>query len=171
MRGDPSGAASKGITIARVRALTGDTPIQPGPPSCNDQAMLSLLVKVAANAVALWVATVIVPKVSVQGGTKQEQVIALLVVGAALALVNAFVKPVIKALTGCFYLLTLGLMALIVNAAMLRLAGWLAGKFGAHFSSGPFLWSTVLAALVVALVSMIVSRLLGEDSKRAPRRS
>ena len=53
--------------------------------------------------------------------------------------------------------------ALIVNAAMLELAGWIAGTVGVDFDSGPFFWSTVLAALVVTLVAMAVSRLLGED--------
>jgi putative membrane protein len=102
--------------------------------------------------------------VSIQGGTAGESVVSLLVVGAALAVVNAVVKPLVKALTGCLYLLTLGLMALVVNAAMLKLAGWIAGKVGVHFDSGPFIWSTVLAAIVVTLVAMAVSRLFGEGS-------
>jgi putative membrane protein len=132
--------------------------------------MLSLLANVLANAVAIWVATVIVPKVSIQGGTPTESLISLLVVGAALALVNTVVKPLLKALTGCLYLLTLGLMALVVNAAMLRLAGWLAGKLGVHFYSGPFLWSTILAALVVAIVSTVVNGLLDSDGRGNRRR-
>jgi putative membrane protein len=125
--------------------------------------MFRLLASVVANAVAIWVATLIVPDVSVQGGTLAESAISLLVVGAALALVNAILKPVVKALTGCLYLLTLGLMALVVNAVMLRVAGWLAGQVGVHFDAGPFFWSTILAAVVVTLVAMAVNRLL-EDS-------
>jgi putative membrane protein len=121
--------------------------------------MVRLLVNVVANAVAIWVATVIVPKVSVHGGTGTETAVSLLVLGAALALVNAVVKPLVKALTGCLYLLTLGLIGLIVNAVMLRLAGWLAGKLNVHFDSGPFFWSTVLAAVVVTLVSLLVGQL------------
>jgi len=134
--------------------------------------MFSLLANVVANAVAIWVATLIVPDVSIKGGTTAESVVALLVVGAALAVVNAVIKPFVKVLTGCLYLITLGLMALVVNAAMLKLAGWLAGKVGVHFDSGPFLWSTVLAAVVVTLVAMAVNRVFfdqDDDRRQAAR--
>ena len=125
--------------------------------------MLGLLANVVVNAVAIWVATLIVPKVSISGGTLSESVISLLVVGAALAVVNAVLKPLVKALTGCLYLLTLGLMALVVNALMLKAAGWLAGVVSVHFDPGPFIWSTILAALVVTLVSIPLNRLLDTD--------
>ena len=123
--------------------------------------MFRFLTHVVANAIAIWVATLIVPHDTVQGGSLGETIASLLVVGAALAVVNAIIKPVVKVLTGCLYLLTLGLMALVVNAFMLRLAGWLAGKVHVHFDSGPF-WSTVLAAIVVTLVAVAVGRALGE---------
>lgn len=126
--------------------------------------MFSLLANVVANAVAVWVATKIVPDVSIDGGTTTSKAaVALLVVGAALAVVNAVIKPFVKFLTGCLYLLTLGLMALVVNAAMLRVAGWLAGKAGVHFETGPFVWSTIAAAVVVTLVSMAVNLVLDGD--------
>lgn len=127
--------------------------------------MYRLLANVVVNAVAIWVATLIVPKVTIDGGTVPESIVALLVVGAALAIVNAIVKPLVKVLTGCLYLLTLGLMALIVNALMLKVAGWLAGKVDVHFDPGPFFWSTILAAVVVTLVSIPLGRLL-EPSER-----
>jgi putative membrane protein len=129
--------------------------------------MFSFLANIVANAVAIWVATLIVPDVSIQGDTAGESVIALLVVGAALAVVNAVIKPLVKVLTGCLYLITLGLMALVVNAAMLKVAGWLAGKVGVAFETGPFLWSTVLAALVVTLVAMAVNKAFFDESDRA----
>lgn len=127
--------------------------------------MLGLLANVVVNAVAIWVATLVVPGVSIQGGTLTESVIALLVVGAALAVVNAVLKPLIKFFTGCLYVLTLGLLALVVNALMLKVASWLAGQVGVHFGTGDFFWSTILAALVVTLVSIPLNRMLdaGED--------
>lgn len=131
--------------------------------------MFSLLANVVANAAAIWVATLLVPDVSIKGGSTAESVVALLVVGAALAVVNAVIKPLVKVLTGCLYLLTFGLMALVVNAAMLKLAGWLAGKVGVHFDSGPFLWSTVLAAVVVTLVALAVNKIFFDDDRRAVR--
>ncbi|MDQ1288393.1 MAG: putative rane protein [Actinomycetota bacterium] len=126
--------------------------------------MLSLLSNVVVNAVAIWVATLIVPKVSIEGGTIPESFVALLVVGAALALVNAVVKPLVKMLTGCLYILTLGLMALVVNALMLKAAGWLAGQAHVSFDPGPFFWSTILAAVVVTLVSIPLNAFLDSGS-------
>jgi putative membrane protein len=128
--------------------------------------MLGFVANIVVNAVAIWVATAIVPKVSIEGGTMSESLIALLVVGTALAVVNAVIKPLVKALTGCLYLITLGLIGLVVNAAMLTLAGWLAGKVGVHFDAGPFLWSTILAAIVVTLVSVALNRLLKDEPRR-----
>jgi putative membrane protein len=125
--------------------------------------MLGLLANVVVNAVAIWVATLIVPGVSIEGGTLTESAVALLVVGAALAVVNAVLKPLVKFLTGCLYVLTLGLMALVVNALMLKAAGWLAGKVDVHFDPGPFVWSTILAAVVVTLVSIALNRLIDTD--------
>jgi putative membrane protein len=122
--------------------------------------MVGLLANVVVNAVAIWVATLIVPGVSISGGSFSESVISLVVVGAALAIVNAVLKPLVKALTGCLYVITLGLMALVVNALMLKAAGWLAGKLSVDFDPGPFFWSTILAALVVTLVSIPLNRFL-----------
>jgi putative membrane protein len=132
--------------------------------------MFSLLANVVANAVAIWVATLIVPHVSVGDGPTSEKLVALLVVGAALAVVNAIIKPFVKFLTGCLYLLTFGLMALVVNAGMLKLAGWLAGKVGVDFTSGPFFWSTILAALVVTLVAMAVNKIFFDEGERRVER-
>ena len=125
--------------------------------------MLGFAANVVVNAVAIWVATSIVPGVSIQGGTLAESTLALLVVGAALAILNAILKPLVKLFTGCLYVLTLGLMALVVNALMLMAAGWLAGRVDIHFDPGPFFWSTILAALVVTLVSIPLNRLLEAD--------
>ena len=123
--------------------------------------MFGLVANVVVNAVAIWVATAYVPGVSIKSGTPSESLVAFLVVGAALAIVNAVVKPLVKMFTGCLYVLTLGLMALVVNALMLKTAGWLASKVDVHFDPGPFFWSTILAALIVTLVSVLLNHLLG----------
>ena len=122
--------------------------------------MLSVLANIVANGAAIWVATLIVPGVTVESGSTSHSLLALALVGALLGIVNAVIKPIIKAFTGCLYVITFGLMALVVNAVMLRIVGWLAGRLGVHFDSGPFFWSTIAAAIVVTLVSMVLNRLL-----------
>lgn len=125
--------------------------------------MRGFVIKVAVNAVAIWAATVLVPGVSINASDTSRTVLSLVVVGALFGLVNALIKPVVKLLAMPFYLLTLGLLAFVVNALMLKLTGWLSGAFGISFDSGPFFWSTIIAAIVVSLVSMVLSVLVPDD--------
>ena len=122
--------------------------------------MLGIIANIVANGVAVWVATLIIPGVSIEGGSLSKSLLSLAVVGALLGLVNAVIKPLIKIFTSCLYAITFGLMAFVVNAFMLRIAGWLAGKIGVSFDSGKFFWSTIGAAIVVTLVSMVLNRVL-----------
>ncbi|MEX2243086.1 MAG: phage holin family protein [Fimbriimonadaceae bacterium] len=85
----------------------------------------------------------------------------LLLGAAVLALINATLGRVVKFLTIPLNCLTLGLFSLVVNAAMLMLAGSL--KIG-------FVVDSFLAALVGSLVLAVVYGLLGilipdEDNK------
>ena len=134
--------------------------MEPGPGSCEDLPVIGVLANIVANGIAIWVATLIVPGVTIGGGSTGRTVLALAVVGALLGLVNAVIKPLIKVFTSCLYVITFGLMAFVVNAFMLRLAGWLAGKLSINFSTGQFFWSTIGAAIVVTLVSMVLNRIL-----------
>ena len=122
--------------------------------------MLGILANIVVNGAAVWVATLVIPGVSIQGGTTSKSLLSLAIVGALLGIVNAVIKPLIKRLTSCLYLVSFGLMAFVVNALMLRLAGWLAGRLGVRFDAGPFFWSTIGAAVVVTLVSMVLNRVL-----------
>ena len=62
-------------------------------------------------------------------------------VGVALifGVVNAVLKPVIKTLGCLLYVLTLGLIGLVVNALLFLLVGWLAERLGLPFEVGGFL--------------------------------
>ena len=58
---------------------------------------------------------------------------------------------------GClFYLLTLGLFALVVNALLFLLTGWIAGLFDLPFEVRGFWWA-VLGAVVMAVVTWLIS--------------
>ena len=122
--------------------------------------MRTILIKIGVNAVAIWVASLAVPAVGVRAGSISKEILSLLVVGALFGLVNTFIKPLVQLFALPLYILTLGLFSFIVNALMLKLVDWLSGPMGIDFSSGPFFWSTVLAAVVVTFVSMILHVLL-----------
>lgn len=119
--------------------------------------MRGILVKIVVNAVAIWVAALVVPGVSVSSSSLGNRLLTLAILGALFGVVNAFIKPVVKLFSLPFYILTLGLFAFVVNALMLKIVDWLSGALGIGFSSGPFFWSTLGAAVVVTFVSMILN--------------
>jgi putative membrane protein len=133
---------------------------------CDDIAMKSIAIKVVVNALAIWVATLVVPQVGVTEGTVSNQALTLLLVGALFVVVNAFIKPVVKLFSLPFYILTLGLFAFVVNALMLKLVEWLSEPLGIGFDAGPFFWSTIGAAVVVTFVSMLLNVVLPDGKKK-----
>lgn len=120
------------------------------------------VLRIAINAVAIWVATAIVPGVHLTAADNGHKVLAFAVVGALFGIVNTVIRPVVRLVTFPFILLTLGLLLVVINAFMLKLVDWLSGAIGIDFSAGPFWWSTIGAAVVVSLVSMILGVVLGD---------
>lgn len=126
---------------------------------------MNLIIKIVVNAVAIWVATAVVPGVEVSEGNAGlgDKIVTLLVVGAIFGLVNAVIKPIVKLFALPFYILTLGLFAFIVNAAMLMLVSWLADQLGISFHIEDFFWSAIGAAVVVTFVSMVLNLVLPDN--------
>jgi uncharacterized membrane protein YvlD (DUF360 family) len=81
------------------------------------------LVRVAIVAVALWVATKVVPGIGISGSSTGLLIAELVGVAAIFVVVEEILKPVIKALGCLLYALTLGLIGLVVNALLLILVG------------------------------------------------
>ena len=117
--------------------------------------MLAVLVRVAVVAVALWVATLVVPGIGVVSADPSVRLGTLIGVAVIFGLVNAVVKPVVKVLGCAFYVLTLGLFALVVNALLFLLVGHLAGRLGLPFVVDGFV-PAFFGAIVVALVSFVL---------------
>ena len=80
-------------------------------------------------------------------------------VAALFGVINLFVKPIVKLLSIPLYIITLGLFTLVVNALMLLLTSWIAGKLGVPFEVDGF-WSAVLGGLVISVVSWLLNVLL-----------
>jgi putative membrane protein len=126
---------------------------------------MQLIVKVVVNAVAIWVATAVVPGVAVSAGDASlgRKIVTLLLVGAIFGVVNALVKPIVKLFSLPFYVLTLGLFAFIVNALMLVLVSWLSSQLEISFHIDDFFWSAIGAAVVVTFVSMVLNLVLPDS--------
>ncbi len=113
--------------------------------------MISLLIRWAINAVALYLTTLIVPGVRVTdfGGA----VVAALVLG----IVNAVIRPFLLLLTLPLNILTLGLFTFVVNAVMLYIV---AGVTHRLQLSG-FL-AALVGAIVLSVISSVISHLVRE---------
>jgi putative membrane protein len=100
--------------------------------------MLRFLVSTIVNAVGLFVATLLIPQIQVTpygGDGVWETIGSFLLIGALFGLVNAIIAPVIKVLAFPLYIITFGLIAFVINGAMLLLAAWLSSLIGADVIS------------------------------------
>lgn len=117
--------------------------------------MSNLLIRLVINGVALWVASYLVP-----GITLTTDIGGLLLVAVVFGLINALIKPVIDFFTCPFYVLTLGLFTFIVNALMLLLTSMVSGPERFHVAD---FWAALLGGIVIGIVSMLLSLFLSEN--------
>ncbi len=94
----------------------------------------------------------------------REKLLPLLLVALILGVVTSLVKPVLTVLSLPFVILTLGLFLLVINAAMLMLTGWLAGRLDIGFDVTGF-WPAVGGAIVITVTTWVVDGALGRDEK------
>jgi putative membrane protein len=107
------------------------------------------------SAVALAVAAWAVPGIQVSGHGDAVRAGTLVAVALIFGIINAVLKPLIKTFGCAFYVLTLGLAALIVNGLLLWLASYVAGQLGLPFHITGFL-AAVEGALIVGVVSWLL---------------
>ncbi|MGW3955199.1 phage holin family protein [Streptomyces sp. NPDC004752] len=126
--------------------------------------MKNFVVKTIANAGALAVAVWLLDKITLTGDSTAKKVGTLIVVALIFGLVNFLVKPIVRVLTFPLFVLTLGLITLVVNALMLLLTSWLCDKFHLSFHVEGF-WTAVLGGLIISIVSWALNLVLpdGKD--------
>ncbi|RAN78609.1 hypothetical protein B5P43_16975 [Bacillus sp. SRB_336] len=137
--------------------------------------MMRFVLRVLVNGLALWIAAWLLPGMAVvnTGTTGLEtsnatvnKALAFIFIGLVFGLVNALVKPVVKLLALPVTVLTLGLFTIIINAAMLWLTSWLSSFTPVHFTIDHFLWTAVLAAVIISIVSMLMGGLTRRRARR-----
>jgi putative membrane protein len=126
---------------------------------------MRFLLRVLISAVALGVATVAVPGIELLAGSGWSRVGTLLAVAVIFGLINATLKPLIKVVGCAFYVLTLGLVALVVNGLLLWLTSAIAGDLELPFHVTGF-WPAFWGAIIVGLVSWLLNLLIGDKRKR-----
>ncbi|RVU27241.1 phage holin family protein [Streptomyces antnestii] len=124
--------------------------------------MKNFVVKTIANAGALAVAVWVLDKITLTGDSTGKKAGTLLVVALIFGLVNFLVKPIVKVLTFPLFILTLGLITLVVNALMLLLTSWVADQLDLSFHVDGF-WTAVLGGLIISVVSWALNVVLPEE--------
>lgn len=126
--------------------------------------MTNFLIRTGVNAVALWVAAFLLDGIVLaeDDTTFASKFTTIILVALIFGVVNAIVKPIAKVLAFPAIVLTLGLFTFIVNAFLLQLTEWIADPLGLSFVITKFWWDAVLGALIITLVSMVLSWVLPE---------
>lgn len=117
---------------------------------------MAFLIRLVINAVALWITTLIVSGIEVTGHSAGTRALTVLVVAVIFGVVNAVLKPIIKVVGCIFYILTLGLFALVVNALLFLLTSWIAKQVDLPFHINGF-WPAFWGAIVMTVVSWLIS--------------
>jgi putative membrane protein len=130
--------------------------------------MTRFLLRWAINAIALFVAILVVNNtiggIILQNPNWQSYIWMALIFG----LVNALVRPLLHILTCPLIILTLGLFTLVVNTILFYLVGYIGTFFGVGYAIQSF-WAAFLGALVVSVVSVILATVIKDRGRRRSR--
>ena len=124
---------------------------------------MGFLIRIVVNAFAIWVVTLIpalqVSVIPFAPGETLQLVLTLLIIALIFALVNTIVGTVIKVLAFPIYILTLGLIGLIINAFLLWLTAWITSFWSFGLRVEDFWWG-VLAAIIIWLINWVFGIIL-----------
>ena len=133
--------------------------------------MIDLLVKIIINAIGVYVAVLVIPQIQFPAADNLLKLEGswwhVVVVALILALINAYVKPILKILSFPITLLTVGLFALVLNALLLLLVAWISAQIDIDFTIGGFPPSftadsfvgAFLGSIVISIVTLVLSML------------
>lgn len=129
---------------------------------------MRFIIRVIVNAFAIWVVTLLpalhVSVIAFAPGETLQLVLTLLAVAAIFALVNTIIGTVIKVLAFPLYILTLGLISLLINGFLLWLTAWFTQwwQWGLRVE---YFWWGVVAALVISIINWIFGIILRPQRK------
>src|SRR5260370_24850286 len=109
---------------------------------------MKILVKLVVSAAAVWVATLVVPGIHLNAHSTSKKILTLVAVALIFGIVNAVLKPIAKVVGCAAYVLTLGLIGIVVNGLLFWLTSYLPGKLKLPFHITGFV-PALLGALLV----------------------
>jgi putative membrane protein len=127
--------------------------------------MTKFILRWAINAIALYLAILILPGIDLKSG-----LVSIIWLALIFGLINALFRPLISFLTCPLIVLTLGLFTLVINTFLF----WLTSVIGQYFGlalviDSPVWWNAFLGGLIVSIVSVLMTLVL-KDEMRGPRR-
>lgn len=136
--------------------------------------MRRFVVRAVVNAIALWLTTLLFGAVWHGAGVRVQPyapgdataaVLTFLLLGLIFGLVNGVLGTAIRIVAFPVYILTLGLISLLVNGLLFLLVAWISQVIGFGLRVDGFWWG-VLGALVLAVLGWVVGLLLRPLSGR-----
>ena len=123
--------------------------------------MTKFILHLVINAIALYLAVVILPGIELR-----DSYVSIIWLALIFGLVNALVRPLLQFLTCGLILLTLGLFTLVINGFLFYLTALIGQWFDIGLLiSDPVWWNSFLGALVVSVVSIIMTSILKDELK------
>jgi putative membrane protein len=118
---------------------------------------MGILLRLAASAAAVWLATLILPGIDVTAETTAGTIGTYVAIAVLFGVVNAVLRPIIK-MVGCgLYVVTLGLIAFVVNGLLLLLTSFIAGLIDLPFHVESFWPDALLGALLIGVASWLIN--------------
>jgi putative membrane protein len=137
--------------------------------------MVRFILRLVVNSVALAIAVWMVPGLTmvayaegqpvVVGGPSLELVLSYLFIALVFGLINGIVGNAIRIVAFPLYVITLGLIALIVNGLLLLLVNLISTWLGFGLFVEDYYWG-IIGALVLSLSSWIIGLLLRPLTKK-----
>src|SRR5262245_13139616 len=124
--------------------------------------MTKFILRWAINAIALYLAVLILPGIDLR-----SNLVSIIWLALIFGLINALFRPLIQLLTCPLIILTLGLFTLVINTFLF----WLTSVIGQSFNLGlsisdPVWWNAFLGGLVVSVISVVLTMILKDEMKR-----
>lgn len=123
--------------------------------------MVRLLLGLIVNSLALWISDLLVDGIGLVpfGSSDVDVALSYATVAAIFGVVNAVIGNFIRIVAFPIYLLTLGLVALVVNGALLMLVAEVTPYLGFGLVIESFGWG-VIGALVMSLCNWLIGVIL-----------
>lgn len=123
--------------------------------------MTKFILRWAVNAIALYLAVLILPGIDLKSG-----LVSIIWLALIFGLINALFRPLIQLLTCPLIILTLGLFTLVINTFLFWLTSVIGNSFGLDLViSDPVWWNAFLGGLVVSIVSVLMTMVLKDELK------